>query len=100
MVNVVYLVFFFVLDFTNGIPSYCHNYYSEFSLHEEYNKNIDPELNMTISEKSYLYNIVEVRINVGYSNYMNKINIYWVFLVASKLMIFSYRSMTNCKKLQ
>ena len=75
-VNVVYLVFFFVLDFTNGIPSYCHNYYSEFSLHEEYNKNIDPELNMTISEKSYLYNIVEVRINVGHSNYMNKIKIH------------------------
>ena len=69
--NVVYLVFFFVLDFTNGIPSYCHNYYSEFSLHEEYNKNIDPELNMTISEKSYLYNIVEVRINGGFSNYMS-----------------------------
>ena len=68
----MYLVFFFVLDFTNGIPSYCHNYYSEFSLHEEYNKNIDPELNMTISEKSYLYNIVEVRINIGISNYMNK----------------------------
>lgn len=68
----MYIVFFFVLDFTNGIPSYCHNYYSEFSLHEEYNKNIDPELNMTISEKSYLYNIVEVRINIGNSNYMNK----------------------------
>ena len=68
----MYIVFFFVLDFTNGIPSYCHNYYSEFSLHEEYNKNIDPELNMTISEKSYLYNIVEVRINIGNSNYTNK----------------------------
>ena len=71
MLNVMYLVFFSVLDFTNGIPNYCHNYYSEFSLHEEYNKNIDPELNMTISEKSYLYNIVEVRMNIGNSNYMN-----------------------------
>ena len=75
MANVIYLVFFFMLDITNGIPSYCHNYYSEFSLHEEYNKNIDPELNMTISEKSYLYNIVEVRIYIGNSNYTNKTKI-------------------------
>ena len=44
-----------------GIPSYCHDYYKEFKLHAEYNKNIDPEINITISEKSYLYNIVEVR---------------------------------------
>ena len=60
----VILVF---LKVAYGIPSYCHNYYSEFALHEEYNKNIDPEINITISEKSFLYNIVEVCRNLFYT---------------------------------
>ena len=63
MILVIHYAAIFLFDPTYGIPDYCRNFYSEFSLHEEYNKNIDPEINMTVSEKSYLYNIVEVREN-------------------------------------
>ena len=60
MIRLSFFVLLVFLKVSYGIPSYCHNYYSEFALHEEYNKNIDPEINITISEKSFLYNIVEV----------------------------------------
>ena len=60
MIYVVCIVLTILLDLTYGVPPHCHTYYSEFTLHDEYNKNIDPEINITISEKSYLYNIVEV----------------------------------------
>ena len=60
MIYIVCIFLTILLDLAYGVPPHCHNYYSEFTLHEEYNKNIDPEINITISEKSYLYNIVEV----------------------------------------
>ena len=67
MIQTSFLVILVFLKVAYGIPSYCHNYYSEFALHEEYNKNIDPEINITISEKSFLYNIVEVCRNLFYA---------------------------------
>ena len=67
MIRISFFVLLVFLKVTYGIPSYCHNYYSEFALHEEYNKNIDPEINITISEKSFLYNIVEVCRNLFYA---------------------------------
>ena len=67
MIQTSFFVILVFLKVAYGIPSYCHNYYSEFALHEEYNKNIDPEINITISEKSFLYNIVEVCRNLFYA---------------------------------
>ena len=56
----IYFVTWFVFDQAYGIPTYCHHYYSEFSLNKDYNRNIDPEVNITVSEITYLYNVVEV----------------------------------------
>ena len=44
-----------------GLPSYCFNYYSEFSLDQDYNPNIYPEANTTITDITTLYKISEVR---------------------------------------
>ena len=55
-----FATFLFVFDQTYGIPSYCHDYYTEFSLQDGYNRNIDPDVNVTVSEITYLYNVVEV----------------------------------------
>ena len=78
MIQTSFLVILVFLKVAYGIPSYCHNYYSEFALHEEYNKNIDPEINITISEKSFLYNIVEVCRNLFYA-YKIEIIFYKIF---------------------
>ena len=45
-----------------GLPSYCFNYYSEFSLDQDYNPTIYPEVNTTITDITTLYKISEVRI--------------------------------------
>ena len=51
---------FAVLHGAYGLQSYCHNYYSEFSLPKDYNPNIYPEINTTVQEVTGLYNIIEV----------------------------------------
>ena len=43
-----------------GLPSWCYDYYSEFSLDQDYNPTIYPEVNTTITDITTLYKISEV----------------------------------------
>ena len=44
-----------------GLPAYCYNYYTEFALDEDYNPNIYPEVNTTITDITTLYKVSEVK---------------------------------------
>ena len=44
----------------SGLPSYCYHYYSEFSLNDDYNPTIYPEVNTTITDITTLYKVSEV----------------------------------------
>ena len=50
-----------------GLPSYCFDYYSEFSLDQDYNPTIYPEVNTTITDITTLYKISEVSVTVDTS---------------------------------
>ena len=43
-----------------GLPSYCKSYYSEFSLNENYNPTIYPEVKTKITDITTLYKVSEV----------------------------------------
>ena len=43
-----------------GLQSWCYDYYSEFSLDQDYNPTIYPEVNTTITDITTLYKISEV----------------------------------------
>ena len=60
VISFALLNIFVVLHGVRGLPSYCYNYYSEFSLTNDYNPNIYPEINTTVQEVTGLYNIIEV----------------------------------------
>ena len=50
-----------------GLPTYCYNYYSEFSLDEHYNPTIYPEVNTTITDITTLYKVSEVLHSIIYT---------------------------------
>ena len=43
-----------------GLSSWCYDYYSEFSLDQDYNPTIYPEVNTTVTDITTLYKISEV----------------------------------------
>ena len=43
-----------------GLASYCKSYYSEFSLNENYNPTIYPEVKTKITDITTLYKVSEV----------------------------------------
>ena len=59
-----------------GLPSYCFDYYSEFSLDQDYNPTIYPEVNTTITDITTLYKISEVSFKiVAFNSFHWKLNI-------------------------
>ena len=63
---VTILIFISNSSLVLGLPSWCFDYYSEFSLDEDYNPTIYPEVNTTITDITTLYKISEVTLyNLG-----------------------------------
>jgi len=62
VLSLVTILIFFINNssLVQGLPSWCFDYYSEFSLDQDYNPTIYPEVNTTITDITTLYKISEV----------------------------------------